>query len=70
MAGGHVLDAIRINWFLGIFALEMWGAAWYIAFEPEIRGWWQRRWMRRRWRHDDAPSRRARVQSMAETGNG
>jgi hypothetical protein len=57
MAGGHVFNAIRINWFLGVFALEMWMAAWFIAFEPELRRWWRRRRMLRQWQADHAPGR-------------
>ncbi len=68
MAGGRVFEAIRINWFLGIFALEMWAAAWFIAFEPEIRRWWRRQWMMRRWRHHHRPIRGARP--VVETRNG
>jgi len=57
MAGGRLFNVIRINWFLGIFALEMWAAAWFVAFEPEIRAWWRRRRMMRRWRTSHAPRR-------------
>jgi hypothetical protein len=52
-----VFDAIRINWFLGVLAVELWGAAWFVAYEHELRRWWRRRTMMRRWRHHDAPSR-------------
>jgi len=61
MAGGHVFDVIRINWFLGILALELWGAAWFIAFEADIRRWWRRRWMARRWQTKHVPPRPRRV---------
>ena len=58
MPGGDVFEAIRINWFLGVFALEMWAAAWFIAFERDIMRWLRRKWMLRRW-HTPAPPPRA-----------
>jgi hypothetical protein len=58
LAGGHVFDVIRINWFLGILALELWGAAWFVALEPDLRRWWRRRRMARRWRAAHPPGRR------------
>ncbi len=53
-----MFDAIRINWFIGVFAVEMWAAAWFVAFEPELRRWWRRRMMMRRWHHHEAQRRR------------
>jgi hypothetical protein len=61
LAGGHVLDVIRINWFLGILALELWGAAWFIAFESDIRRWWRYRWLARRWHTKHVPRRPRRA---------
>ena len=61
MAGGHVFNVTRIDWFLGVFALELWGAAWFIAFEPEIRRWWRRQWMMRRWHTKHVPPRPRRA---------
>jgi hypothetical protein len=52
-----VFDAIRINWFLGVLAVELWGAAWFVAYEHELRRWWRRWRMARRWHHH-RPSRR------------
>ena len=46
-----MFEGIRINWFLGVLAVELWAAAWFVAFEPEIRRWWRRRLMARRWLH-------------------
>ena len=57
MAGALVFDAIRINWFLGILALELWVAAWYVAYEADIRRWWRRRRMAKRWRTRQATPR-------------
>ena len=53
-----MFDSIRINWFLGVLAVEFWGAAWFVAYEHELRRWWRRRMIMRRWHHHDAPRRR------------
>ena len=49
---------IRINWFLGVLAVELWAAAWVVAYETDIRRWWRRRWMLRRWHTKHVPPRR------------
>jgi len=54
-----VFDAIRINWFLGVLAVELWAAAWFVAYEHELRRWWRRWLMMRRWHHHERPRRRA-----------
>jgi hypothetical protein len=37
------MDISRLNWFLGVFAIEVWLVAWFLAYEGEIRLWWKRR---------------------------
>jgi hypothetical protein len=53
-----VFQVFRIDWFLVVLAFEFWTAAWLVAFEPEIRRWWRRRMMMRRWHTRHLPRRR------------